>query len=65
MALEENVKEFGVAYFGLGDSRQGIVHIIGPEQEGSRICSIYGFKHFVCGVNRDLNRDPDRNPKPP
>ena len=32
LALEENVREFGVAYFGLDDRRQGIVHIIGPEQ---------------------------------
>ncbi|VDC01176.1 unnamed protein product [Peniophora sp. CBMAI 1063] len=32
MALEENVKEFGLTYFGLSDRRQGIVHIIGPEQ---------------------------------
>ncbi|KAJ7781465.1 aconitase family-domain-containing protein [Mycena metata] len=31
-ALEENVKEFGLTYFGLTDKRQGIVHIIGPEQ---------------------------------
>lgn len=26
------MREFGVAYFGLDDRRQGIVHIIGPEQ---------------------------------
>ena len=32
LTLEDNVKEFGLAYFGLGDKRQGIVHIIGPEQ---------------------------------
>lgn len=32
MTLEDNVKEFGLTYFGLGDERQGIVHIIGPEQ---------------------------------
>jgi len=32
MTLEENVKDFGVTYFGLGDRRQGIVHVIGPEQ---------------------------------
>ncbi|KAI0159639.1 3-isopropylmalate dehydratase [Xylariaceae sp. FL1272] len=32
MTLEENVKKFGVTYFGLGDRRQGIVHVIGPEQ---------------------------------
>lgn len=31
-ALEDNVKEFGLTYFGMGDRRQGIVHIIGPEQ---------------------------------
>lgn len=30
--LEQNVKDFGLTYFGLGDNRQGIVHIIGPEQ---------------------------------
>jgi 3-isopropylmalate/(R)-2-methylmalate dehydratase large subunit len=30
--LEENVKEFGITYFGMTDKRQGIVHIIGPEQ---------------------------------
>ncbi|KAL8898581.1 MAG: hypothetical protein Q9192_002009 [Flavoplaca navasiana] len=32
LTLEENVKAFGLTYFGLGDNRQGIVHIIGPEQ---------------------------------
>ncbi len=30
--LEHNVKEFGVPYFPVSDVRQGIVHIIGPEQ---------------------------------
>lgn len=32
MTLEDNVKAHGLTYFGLGDKRQGIVHIIGPEQ---------------------------------
>ncbi len=32
MTLEDNVKAYGLTYFGLGDKRQGIVHIIGPEQ---------------------------------
>ncbi|KAK4458488.1 aconitase family-domain-containing protein [Cladorrhinum samala] len=32
VTLEENVKKFGVTYFGLSDKRQGIVHVIGPEQ---------------------------------
>jgi len=32
VTLEDNVKNFGITYFGLGDKRQGIVHIIGPEQ---------------------------------
>lgn len=30
--LEKNIREFGLTYFGMNDSRQGIVHIIGPEQ---------------------------------
>jgi 3-isopropylmalate/(R)-2-methylmalate dehydratase large subunit len=30
--LERNVREFGIPYFPLTDARQGIVHIIGPEQ---------------------------------
>lgn len=30
--LEENCRAFGVAQIGLHDKRQGIVHIIGPEQ---------------------------------
>jgi 3-isopropylmalate dehydratase len=32
MTLEQNVKDFDLTYFGLSDKRQGIVHIIGPEQ---------------------------------
>lgn len=32
VTLEENVKDFGLTYFGLGDKNQGIVHVIGPEQ---------------------------------
>jgi 3-isopropylmalate/(R)-2-methylmalate dehydratase large subunit len=30
--LEQNVRDFGVEYYGMNDIRQGIVHIIGPEQ---------------------------------
>ena len=30
--LEKNAKDFGVPYYGMDDIRQGIVHIIGPEQ---------------------------------
>eukprot|EP00571_Detonula_confervacea_P017598 CAMPEP_0172312084 /NCGR_PEP_ID=MMETSP1058-20130122/16589_1 /TAXON_ID=83371 /ORGANISM="Detonula confervacea, Strain CCMP 353" /LENGTH=802 /DNA_ID=CAMNT_0013025435 /DNA_START=27 /DNA_END=2435 /DNA_ORIENTATION=+ len=30
--METNVKDFGLRYFGMEDERQGIVHIIGPEQ---------------------------------
>ncbi|MFL5483701.1 MAG: 3-isopropylmalate dehydratase large subunit [Gemmatimonadaceae bacterium] len=30
--LETNCDEFGISLFGLEDSRQGIVHVIGPEQ---------------------------------
>ena len=31
-ALENNCDEFGVTLFGINDPRQGIVHVIGPEQ---------------------------------
>jgi len=34
--LERNVVEFGVPYFAVDDIRQGIVHIIGPEQGMTR-----------------------------
>ncbi|KAI9472147.1 MAG: putative alpha-isopropylmalate isomerase [Benjaminiella poitrasii] len=30
--LEQNIDAFGLTYFGMDDSRQGIVHVIGPEQ---------------------------------
>ncbi|CAD6624291.1 XXYS1_4_G0035410.mRNA.1.CDS.1 [Saccharomyces cerevisiae] len=30
--LENNVKQFGVPYFGMSEARQGIVHTIGPEE---------------------------------
>ena len=30
--LEDNCKEFGIKYFDLDDEKQGIVHIVGPEQ---------------------------------
>jgi 3-isopropylmalate dehydratase len=30
--LEQNVKDFDVTFFGMTDDRQGIVHIVGPEQ---------------------------------
>jgi 3-isopropylmalate/(R)-2-methylmalate dehydratase large subunit len=30
-ALERNCREFGIALYGIGHDRQGIVHVIGPE----------------------------------
>ncbi|MBU6450065.1 MAG: 3-isopropylmalate dehydratase large subunit [Rhodospirillales bacterium] len=42
--LEQNVKEFGVTYFPMSDIRQGIVHIVGPEQG----ISLPGMT-IVCG----------------
>ena len=31
LAVERNVQEFDLCYFGMADKRQGIVHTIGPE----------------------------------
>jgi len=42
--LERNVAEFGVPYFPVADARQGIVHVIGPEQG----ISLPGMT-IVCG----------------
>jgi len=42
--LEQNVADFGVPYFPITDARQGIVHIIGPEQG----LSLPGMT-IVCG----------------
>mmetsp|Transcript_4157 Transcript_4157/g.8831 ORF Transcript_4157/g.8831 Transcript_4157/m.8831 type:complete len:807 (-) Transcript_4157:103-2523(-) len=32
LQMQQNVRDFGLKYFGMEDERQGIVHIIGPEQ---------------------------------
>jgi 3-isopropylmalate/(R)-2-methylmalate dehydratase large subunit len=42
--LDTNCKEFGVQLFGMEDKRQGIVHIIGPEQGFTQPGTI-----IVCG----------------
>jgi len=33
--LDANVREFGLTYFPMGDVRQGIVHVVGPEEGGT------------------------------
>ena len=42
--LEKNCAEFGINLFGMNDKRQGIVHIIGPEQGFTQPGTI-----IVCG----------------
>jgi len=42
--LEKNCNEFGIKLFGMNDKRQGIVHIIGPEQGFTQPGNI-----IVCG----------------
>ena len=42
--LEKNCKEFGIKLFGMDDKRQGIVHVIGPEQGFTQPGTI-----IVCG----------------
>ena len=42
--LEKNCKEFGIELFGMNDKRQGIVHIIGPEQGFTQPGTV-----IVCG----------------
>ena len=42
--LDSNCKEFGIQVFGMNDKRQGIVHIIGPEQGFTQPGNV-----IVCG----------------
>ena len=42
--LEKNCKDFGVKLFGMEDKRQGIVHIVGPEQGFTQPGTV-----IVCG----------------
>jgi 3-isopropylmalate/(R)-2-methylmalate dehydratase large subunit len=42
--LEKNCKDFGVQLFGVHDKRQGIVHIVGPEQGFTQPGTV-----IVCG----------------
>jgi len=42
--LDKNCKEFGVQLFGVKDKRQGIVHIVGPEQGFTQPGTV-----IVCG----------------
>ena len=42
--LEKNCKDFGVKLFGMDDKRQGIVHIVGPEQGFTQPGTV-----IVCG----------------
>jgi len=42
--LESNCEEFGIKLFGMNDKRQGIVHIIGPEQGFTQPGTV-----IVCG----------------
>ena len=43
-ALQANAREFGLSYFGMMDSRNGIIHVVGPE----RGLSLPGMT-IVCG----------------
>lgn len=67
-ALEKNTQQFGVQFFGFGSSKQGIVHVIGPEmgltQPGMTIAcgdshtSTHGaFGSLAFGVGTSQIRD--------
>lgn len=74
IALEDNVKDFGITYFDLKDNRQGIVHIIGPEQGftlpgcttvcGDSHTATHGaFGSLAFGIGTSEARAPD-TPRP-
>ena len=49
--LRDNCKEFGVKLFDMNDKRQGIVHIIGPEQGFTQPGTV-----IVCGDSHTATR---------
>ena len=67
-ALEKNVKQFGVEFFGLDSANQGIVHVIGPQlgltQPGitlacgdSHTCTHGAFGTLAFGIGTSQVRD--------
>ena len=50
-ALDKNAKDFGIHYYPVSDVRQGIVHIVGPEQGWT----LPGMT-VVCGDSRSTVR---------
>ena len=52
-ALDKNAKDFGIHYYPVNDVRQGIVHIVGPEQG-------WTSAGHDCGLRRQPHRDPWR-----
>ncbi len=66
--LERNVKEFGITYFSIDKGKQGIVHVVGPEQgltqPGMTVCcgdshtSTHGaFGAIAFGIGTSQVRD--------
>ena len=49
-ALERNAPEFGIAYIDATDVKQGIVHVVGPEQGFSLpgLTIVCGDSHTAC-----------------
>ena len=75
--LQENAEDFGIEYYGVDDVRQGIVHIIGPEQGWTQpgmtiVCGdshtathgAFGALAHGIGTSRGRARarDPDADP---
>ena len=65
--LEKNCKDFGIDFYGLTDIRQGIVHVIGPEQGFTQpgmtiVCGdshtathgAFGALAFGIGTSKDI-----------
>ena len=51
--LERNVKDYGIEFFPMGDVRNGIVHVVGPEQGRTQ-----PGMTIVCGDSHTSTRRP-------
>ena len=64
-ALDKNAKDFGINYYPVSDIRQGIVHIVGPEQGwtlpgmtvvcgDSHTATPVSYTHLTLPTNREV-----------
>lgn len=60
--MDANVREFGLTYFGMMDPRNGIIHVVGPEQGLDKVLEAAGFEIRQPGCSACLAMNDDKVP---